>query len=405
MITFSLVILYLFILYSPIFNGLPGMNFVDELLTIFFGGSMAAVLLFDLSILKKRIDKYTQYMLLLLLFFLLIGLMPTMLYTIQPNINTVLKDIMLFMKFFICYAGARFFFYGANLKPALNYIWKITKLSLVIIFIFAMVSLVVNIGMGSSVRYGIRSYQFIFPHYTYLVYAVVLMLALLTLEPKSNGGYKGMAVIILLLTLRSKAFVFVGFYLLVMLFWKLFKEVKLNYVFLSTLIAAIAAKDKIMEYVNWGRYNLRTGLYIVGFELSNDYFPLGSGLGTYGTNISKWNFSPIYEKYNLIYSQGFAQGTGNFPISDVFWPYIVGQWGYLGLVIYIGMLILLYRSIRYQTLHLDKRYYLSAILLLIYLVIASGAEAIFTNETGLYISIILGIFFTETNTNEREYNL
>ncbi|MFD1899698.1 hypothetical protein GQR36_05390 [Enterococcus termitis] len=46
-------------------------------------------------------------------------------------------------------------------------------------------------------------------------------------------------------------------------------------------------KSKIADYLSWGIYNLRTGLYIVGFSIANDYFPFGTGYGTYGSNLSK----------------------------------------------------------------------------------------------------------------------
>ncbi|NSM83096.1 hypothetical protein HRD78_12390 [Enterococcus faecalis] len=345
-------------------------------------------------------DKYTRYMMLLLLFFLMLGFMSTLLYRIQQQKITIIKDIVLFTKFFICYAGGQFLFYELDLNPALKIIQKINKVSIVIIFCFSLLSLVTNIGMGSMVRYGIRSYQFLFPHYTYLVYAVVIILVCLTMESKKNYMYKSMALVILLLTLRSKAFIFVGFYLLIMIFWKYLKEIKLSYIVVSLGVTAILVQGKVAEYLSWGIYNLRTGLYIVTVKIANDYFPLGTGFGSYGTNLSKENFSPVYVKYELIYSQGFRRGTGDFPISDVFWPSILGQWGYFGSICYVLMLVLVYCSMRYQTRCLDQNVYLAGLFLFIYLIIASSAEAIFTNETGVYIAVILSMYFRKKDKED-----
>ncbi|MFD1899700.1 hypothetical protein GQR36_05400 [Enterococcus termitis] len=53
MTTFILVAIFLVLTYFPIFLFLPGINFMDELLTIVLAMYMYAVLLLDIRILKK----------------------------------------------------------------------------------------------------------------------------------------------------------------------------------------------------------------------------------------------------------------------------------------------------------------------------------------------------------------
>jgi hypothetical protein len=403
MTTFILVSIFLVLTYFPIFLFLPGINFMDELLTIVLAMYMYAVLLLDIRILKKRLDKWTKVSLVLLLVFFLIGLIPTVLFKIQHSTSIIIKDLMLFSKFFICYAGGMAVFDNVDKQRALKLIGQIIKVSIVIIFFFGLLSIFVNLNMGSSIRYGIRSYQFLFPHYTYLVYSIVIMLSILTIAEEANYSYKLMAVGILILTLRSKAFVFVGFYFFLNGFIKYFDRLKLKHLLIAIFFSAGMVKSKIADYLSWGIYNLRTGLYIVGFSIANDYFPFGTGYGTYGSNLSKKAGSPIYVAYDLIYSQGFRKGTGDFPLSDVFWPYIIGQWGYIGALCFLGLLATIYLSICQRTKFMHKKYYIASLLLFFYLLIASSAEAIFTNETGVYIITLLSIFLGETRNKKGKF--
>lgn len=82
----------------------------------------------------------------------------------------------------------------------------------------------------------------------------------------------------------------------------------------------------------------RTALYGGSLILARDHFPLGSGLGTYGSYGSVTSYSPIYYQFgfNLIY--GMSPAYPNF-IQDTFWPQILGETGILGVVGYGGALL------------------------------------------------------------------
>jgi len=95
-------------------------------------------------------------------------------------------------------------------------------------------------------------------------------------------------------------------------------------------------------YITHANYDkvARDALYINGFKIARDYFPLGAGFGTYGGYISYLIYSPLYYKYGLYKMWGLSPQTGQF-ISDTFWPHIMGEIGFIGLIIYVAIIFVL----------------------------------------------------------------
>lgn len=79
----------------------------------------------------------------------------------------------------------------------------------------------------------------------------------------------------------------------------------------------------------------RTVLTKTSVQIANDHFPIGSGAGTFASSTSyKMGYSEVYSKYNLKYIWGASEENPTF-LTDVFWPKILGQSGYVGLVFFI----------------------------------------------------------------------
>jgi hypothetical protein len=77
----------------------------------------------------------------------------------------------------------------------------------------------------------------------------------------------------------------------------------------------------------------RLALYLTSIDVARDHFPLGAGLGRYGSPLSRTSYSPIYYEYglNFVYGLGWEHTTY---ITDTFWPQILGEAGVLGLLAY-----------------------------------------------------------------------
>lgn len=87
----------------------------------------------------------------------------------------------------------------------------------------------------------------------------------------------------------------------------------------------------------------RTALNLTSIEISKDYFPLGVGFGKFGSPTSQQIESDVYWKYGIdtVYGLNY-QYNSNF-MSDTFWPMILGETGVLGLLMYMTILIVIFK--------------------------------------------------------------
>ncbi|MBA2372804.1 MAG: hypothetical protein H0V74_01190 [Chloroflexi bacterium] len=81
----------------------------------------------------------------------------------------------------------------------------------------------------------------------------------------------------------------------------------------------------------------RVALYTGSFRIARDHFPLGAGVGRYGSHMSRIEYSPIYHEYGLDRIRGLRERNPRY-ITDTFWPMILGEFGVGGLAAY-GLLL------------------------------------------------------------------
>jgi hypothetical protein len=84
----------------------------------------------------------------------------------------------------------------------------------------------------------------------------------------------------------------------------------------------------------------RTVLYAGALLLAQMHFPLGAGIGSYGSYGSVTNYSPLYYEFGMNSVFGMSPDYPNF-IQDAFWPQIIGETGLLGVIGYAGALLAL----------------------------------------------------------------
>lgn len=396
-------ILYLVILFSNSLESVvPQAKYIDELLLFAF--LLAAVV--KICVDEVSLDGWNRYDLALavmLFFFLLTGTASTLLNGSDTSLTAVVKDLVLCGKFFAVFLCGKLLFLTADREEIFRRLRRMTRLLVTVIFLCGILSLFVNIGMGDQVRYGLRSYRFLFTHYMFLVYAEAVMTSVLcTGKDEDNRIYIGMALGTMLLTLRTKAVVFCIIFLVFFLVERLGKEIKLRYYVLAGVAGIAVAWGKITEYLSWGfTYNMRNGLYLAGARLAAEYFPLGVGFAGFGSNLSYEYNTQIYYDLGLNTYQGFDRGAP--VVSDVFWPYIYGEFGVIGFLLYVGMLVMIFFSLR-EELREQQELMRGANCIFAYLLVASMAEAVFTNSTGVCSALLLSVYFRRTCRRSAEHS-
>lgn len=159
-------------------------------------------------------------------------------------------------------------------------------------------------------------------------------------------------------------------------------------------------KDQMYTYMQspYMIYSARNILYKTSFRIAYDYLPLGSGLGTFGGWISALYYSPVYSIYGLSSLFGLEENSSFF-LMDTFWPYLIGQFGFSGLVIYILILIIFFIFLVKMIYRTDdnfiKAFVLGTILVLAEALPESIASPIFlASSYSYFIFAPIGIIYS-----------
>ena len=201
--------------------------------------------------------------------------------------------------------------------------------------------------------------------------------------------FKGYAVIALVLFL-----VFVGKDRCMKIFsvrneYRIKKRYAIPVIFIFSLILYFIFKERMATYLSWRMTSARIALYVIGFLLAVDSFPFGSGFGTFGSYISGKYYSNVYHKYGIDIVDGLRPDKYNY-ISDTYWPWIYGQFGFIGL---LGYVYLIKRLIKYQFERISKDDHLLAFIIIwFYIILACFMEAYLTNGSAVAMAILLNVF-------------
>jgi len=104
----------------------------------------------------------------------------------------------------------------------------------------------------------------------------------------------------------------------------------------------------------------RPALYIGAFQISSDFFPLGSGQGTYGSVPVNMIDSYVYSDYELDKVWGLEDNSEQSFRLDTHWASILGEMGWLGLIFYLALLLYPARHIKERLKNVEeekRRYY------------------------------------------------
>ena len=151
-----------------------------------------------------------------------------------------------------------------------------------------------------------------------------------------------MGMLVVLLSLRSKGFAFAGVCLLLLLTFGKSNRLSVVHIALGLAAVALIGMDQYINYYQSAGY-ARGELARQAIAVANDYFPLGTGFATYGSAVTAQidNYSPLYYTYGLSTVWGLAPGAASF-LSDTFWPTVLAQFGYFGLIAFAALLIALF---------------------------------------------------------------
>ena len=140
--------------------------------------------------------------------------------------------------------------------------------------------------------------------------------------------------------------------------------------------------NNIIDTQNLNSGYARGLIMLNALKLSVTNFPIGSGSATYGTMLSKE--SPIYKQLNI-------NANGNLAIYDSNFSSILGEFGFLGILLFIYLIVSLHKILKHETK--IPYYYLS---LIITIFIFSITNPVLMNG---YQALLLAVVFNLYQNN------
>ena len=381
------IMFYILIFQNALENYFKAFGILDEAISLILLLYGIYMIIFNSK--KVKIDKHNVQIIICSIVIGAIGLTGNMIYKYQETIPLIKDGIALF-KGIITYICVPMFFMDLKVSDYLEIINKHLKIISVSVLILVLGNFIFDIFPYYEIRFGIKSQQIFFSHPTYLASFSALLVGLLSVnlkKHKENKIYIFISLIILTTTLRFKAIAFIPIYMY-MFYIVIIKERKLQIkdIVILGILGVIFAGTQIREYVqnpDWAR----SALSITSLKIGKDHFPIGTGFGTYASWVSGESYSKIYDIYGLNKVWGLSSDFYWF-VADTFWPMIIGQFGFIGLAIYTFIIYKIYRNIKNND---NLYYYFGQILLLLYLLVLSVAEASFSGPIVVMYMVFIGL--------------
>lgn len=383
------------LLWNSAVEQLLGFSYIDELITLIFG------IYFVASIGTKRYkpNKNEFYILVFTLLFYFTGMVPTLIHNFQNDVLYGASSGFFSIKMYVCFLGARCYLRKKQYNNRkLKRLLKIVETPLLPVSVVLIADQFFNFFPYAGIRLGLKSSQFLFTHPTEVAcFAVVSMLLSYYLR-EILGLNKRLylncfpAIIIVLISGRYKALGFLTLFVSISLALPYIKKFKLRYIAIGIPGTVLVVYDQVLTYFSDMSLSARGLLYSNALAIARDFFPLGSGFGTYGTEFSRARYSIVYHIYHMDNTYGLAP-SAPFYICDAMWAAILGETGVLGILVVIGIIYNIVIIIR-RVKVINKRiaFYMYAIL--IYLIIESIADTIFMSSKGCLIVITLAIMIS-----------
>lgn len=203
---------------------------------------------------------------------------------------------------------------------------------------------------------------------------------------------------VMIFTFRTKAIIGVfTLYILYIYFVKLRFKSLIPIGIISIGGASYLGYNSLYGYYIETEESARKILTLDSIQIAKEYFPFGSGFGSFASNIAAQYYSNLYVKLGYFLRNDLAIGEKNHSfLSDTFWPIVVAQTGWIGTISFIMTLLSMILYI-IQTRKNDIYYFWVAISIIAYDIISSFAAPAFFYPAAIAPFLFLGLI---TSINE-----
>lgn len=171
-------------------------------------------------------------------------------------------------------------------------------------------------------------------------------------------------------------------------------QTKIRYILYMAVPIALLAWDKIYYYyvVGQGRF-AKSVMSATAFQIVKDYFPFGTGFGTFGSTYAAKQYSPVYDLYGIAEHPELGEKTRDY-LTDQFWPLLLGENGVVGTILYVGLILVLFLQIQ-RVYYYNKKKYMLLIYLLVFMLMTTFTETGFMQPMVMIYAFVMGILLEE----------
>ena len=349
-------------------------------------------------LLKRRLDSSDQISVFLLIVVIAIGLLSNAMSGLAYSWFSVFVDVISETKFLWTIFAFKYYITSDVYSDMSRALRPLAKLFCYLAGLFAIISQFVNLGMTENERYGIKSYNFVFPmSFQFLAVALVAIAVLSISKDKYNNRLPYAAVCVgLILATKSSPLLFSVMFIFLLIYFQKRAQLKTRTVVFMAVIVLLLGTFQIQTYlmnVNAPRYLF----FYYGGKTANTYFPFGSGFATFGSDQAARNYSRLYYQYGFNSLFGMNTKDGSF-LSDTFWPMAIGQFGWIGSILYILIYVRIFFSFKWMNLNSEQKALLYAGYMQ-YIIHAVGS-AILSAPAGMIGAIALAAVMKPANEVE-----
>lgn len=352
---------------------------------------------------KRKLEAADAKMLGILVIFTLIGLVSNYFSKLISNLFLIALDAFWQWKIFVSFLGAKYLRREDRRGTLLQDLMPIAKFLIVAAFVFGILSFGMDLGMTNGSRYGIPSYSFIFGNegrYGIIIAVALLIVILNEKNQKKNRRYVVLAITDMILSTKGVVYIIIPIFLML---WFIFEKIeksgriKLWIIIVAAIMGISVSGYQIREYL-LDESAPRALLIRYGFITANNYFPLGSGFGTYGSEVASSNYSPLYVQYG--WADKWSMGIyNNSALGDNYLATIIGECGYFGLALFLTLFYMIYKQVNKISLKPQVKALIMS--LYICMMVTFLATGITKSSIGILVFIVLGIMVSEAERRKK----
>lgn len=363
--------------------------------------------MFYLIFVRRNLQRIDAISLIILFITVGIGIASNLVSGLNTDWFSVLVDVNSETKILFTFLAVKYFLNNNEKQRVINSLTPFAKVYTLAAFFCSIISLFKDIGMSGNERYGIRSFKFIFNLEMQYVAIYMLVFAVLVFSSKISYTkkffYCAIAIFSMLLSTKSPAIIFTIIFIGLTLYFKRHSKLNIWVILIGIAIITIAGRYQIESYIL--KEGVARRLFMqYSVKTANRYFPLGSGFATYGSAEAAVHYSPLYYLYGFNKVAGLTPDKPSFS-SDTFWAMALGQFGWIGSILYFSVYILTFVSMAKSKMPAAKKAFIYAIY--IQHLINGLGTAILSSSSGMiaFIGIALVSELDQNNTTGKRLKI